>query len=178
VSNCKVIRNYTGLGTLYIPTSVMQQNPTEAAYGTWEWWFYKRIDTSYLMWVFIGSSRLGWADAGQNGYVIQVTTNEAFHLRRVDAGALTTIMNTGNSYVSLNAWHKIKISRLTNGSLSCWLDDTLVVPVFGTNPVVDTTYSTSSFINVQPQTTVGDTVIAYSDLTGGYALKKNVIALP
>ncbi len=174
VSNCKIVRNYTGLGTLYMPTSIMQQNPTEAAFGAWEWWVYV-VPTSYAGSMIIGSYPGAITNAAQNGYWA-IFQGPAANLRfySVTAGVATSLFISTGIYPS-NMWHKIRITRTSTGVFTFFVDDALCGVSSGTNPLTDVTYNLSSYFTLQGTDVVGSRW-GYSCPSGGRAIIKRVIA--
>lgn len=173
---CKVVTCKTA-GLLYIPTAYFGQNTTEAAFGTWEWWWLKSLDaTTYYLGV-IASAIANPYDAAYNGYAVVFSASERWGLYRYNAGVQAALFTTNASYMALGTWYKNKLTRTPAASFTGYMNDNLVDVTggAGTNPVVDVTHTTASYVAATMG--VGDK-LGWSCPTGQNSLKKHAIALP
>jgi hypothetical protein len=137
----------TGAGTIAIQS--------KAAYGTWEWDFYKSTDIGEHRVFFIAdkipSTPIPWQ--GFQGYGITFFSNEGFYFQNFNGvGGNNVLMNTDVSYCALNTWYRMKITRTKDGEWYIYVkggafgdaDWTLmsVVGGSGTNPVINNLYTT------------------------------------
>jgi hypothetical protein len=140
-----------GTGTIY------RSNRT--AYGTFLFDFVKVSDAGTVIWCPIMSLPNGkYSDAGQNGYMILVGSNEQITLYRVTGGAVTGILGTANAYIALSTVYRLALTRnkagvftlyIKGGAYATW---TLVSVAggSGTNPVTDATHTSAQSMNVWP----------------------------
>lgn len=167
---CKVIECTTG-GTLYIPIDKINETATEAAYGTWEFWVYKSGDTN-TAYVSFAQDRVADTLNGI-GYQFIFNSTESAVLRKTAAGSSSTIMSSASSYISLNTWYKVKITRTTAGVWTCWINDVLLSTTggSGSNPATENTYTTALYFVLDLD--AGDK-IAFSDVGGNRSIVKNL----
>jgi len=156
----------TTAGVVYIPTSVFGQTPTEAAYGTWEFWANK-TDTGSIYIYFINDLSVL---TSSNGYYTLLTGGEA-----VSSGTRTAGSNvadfTSSEVISANQWNRFKVTRTPAGIFTTYLNDTSITANTGNNPFTDTTFTTSNYIVLDLD--AGDK-IALSDVGGNLAFKKTL----
>lgn len=153
--NVKVIE-CVAAGILYIPTSIFQQTPTEAAYGTWEFYVYK-ADASTMNVVICGQANNA-ITAGD--YLFEYDASE--NLAIVEQGTGDVI---SGSTAAAATWHKVKITRTTAGAFD------LIVNNISEGTGSDATLTTSSYILLDID--AGDK-IAYGDLKGNYSIVKKL----
>ena len=113
------------------------------AYGTYEGDIYKGADGNQPVIKFISPDNSVWSGGGGNDYALILGSDEKVYFYKNDTGSILFI--TSASYINNNQWYHIKITRAKAGVFTVWIDGVLVVVVTGTNPVTDTTYSTSVF---------------------------------
>jgi hypothetical protein len=144
---CKVIECVTA-GVLQVPTAYFHGDETQAAYGSWEWWTYKGTTGTLPNVGFIGNQNTGVNASGFNGYSIRFSDTERFQLFIVTNGSNTVKHQTDIDFIVPNTWYKTKVTRSSDGEFTTYLNDVLVDVTggFGTNPVTDTTYTTSKYI--------------------------------
>ena len=83
-----------------------------------------------------------------NGYQIRFSGTEVVQLiKRTDGGA-NVLMVTSTSFVNINQYYHITVTRTTDGEFTVFLDGVLVDVTggSGTNPVTDNTFTSSNFI--------------------------------
>jgi len=177
-ANCKVVACRTAAGAMGINTSVFQQNTTEAAFGTWEFYFYKGADANVWRLMLAAAVNGAWNAAGQNGYLFEIDANEAVKIQRITAGAVaSTLMQTANAFITNSTWYKATVSRTTAGIVTLKINDDVasVTGGSGANPsAADVTHTTSSWLVFDPD--VGD-ILGYSCLSGSRTLIKRAISL-
>jgi len=134
-----------GAGTAAIP---MGQN-----YGTWEFDLYKGGDGNETIVTFMGTVNAVWNDAAQTGYRFRFNSTERVALSRLNTGTDTFLGYTASSYVAIDTWYSIRVTRATNGAFNFYIkggafaDWTLadVSGGAGSNPVTDNTITTSNY---------------------------------
>jgi len=134
----------TSAGTIAIPS--------KQAYGTWEFDLYKGADGNKCFFDFISDVL---TITSNNGYRFTFSSNEEIYIRRRTSGSDSNILATPFNYISINTWYRIKITRTKDGEFYVYIrggdfgdDDWTLVDVTGgsgTNPVTDTTHTTSNF---------------------------------
>ena len=75
-----------------------------------------------------------------------------FH-KIVGGGSVAGIMNTAASYIEINTWYRIKITRTLDGEFYFYIkggafgvnDWTLITAASGSNPVTDNIYTLSEY---------------------------------
>ena len=126
-------------------------------YGIWEFDFYK-TETGDVSLYFISS--LADTAAALDGYIFQCTTSENIELNRIDAGSGTSLFSAGTSFANVNQWYNIRIVRNETlnqyingaaGTFAVFLDGSLldVSGGTGTNPVTDTTHTSSRYMMIE-----------------------------
>lgn len=140
-------------GTKYLECTVAGTIalPSDQAYGTWEWDWYKGADANDLsVSLFLNSSD---ASIGL-GYTITLTSAET--IRFVSRTPTSSEkLRTTISYIANNTWYRIKINRTQAGVSTVYIkggsfgSNWVLVSTSGgtgTNPVTDNTYSSSSYL--------------------------------
>lgn len=132
------------LNSIYGTSWAGQTTRGQTCFGTWQWLINKVSDTSTVRLVPMINTSNEWDSGGSiNGYLLEIDANEAIGLYRITNSAkASTIMLSANSYITRNAWHKIKLTRAVNGTFTLYVDDVLVPASSGANPGSDTTYLT------------------------------------
>jgi len=126
--------------------------PMLQAYGTWEWDFYKGADGNTWRYKFISNNALALS-SNFNGYAIEISATEELALRKRTAGALSDLFRTTTGYITNGQWYRIKITRTAAGVFTVFISVdkgntwTTVDPSggSGTNPITDTTHTTSAY---------------------------------
>lgn len=142
---------------LYQSSAGICYQESSQAYGIWEFDVYKGADANYIQIHFIDDAIANSPDA--NGYFLHFNNAEALQLYRKGVVLFSTV----SSYFDNNAHYKIKVERNETlnqyhtgaiGSFKVYIKGgsfgTSYVAVdvsggSGTNPVVDTTYTTSNY---------------------------------
>ena len=99
--NVKVIECVTA-GVCYIPTSYFQQTPTEAAFGTWEWWMYSATGNNTSV-IFV-SEAIGGLGTGDSYDVTHLAAGD------IDLGEEGIPLISGGSFAK-DTWHHYKVTR-------------------------------------------------------------------
>jgi len=117
------------------------------AYGTWEWDMLKGADGNASYIAIIADIIDAVFDASLTGYEIDILNTESFRLVRRDSGSGTGMAISATSYVNINQWYHVKVTRTKAGVFTVWKDGTLldVSGGSGSNPVTDTNHTTSVF---------------------------------
>jgi len=118
----------------------------DKAYGTWE--FDVKENTGLRIYPIMST-----IDDSGDGYRFRILSTESVQFGRYDSGSHSILFATIASYVDANTDYRIKITRSLAGVFTVyikggsfgWDDWTTVVADSGTNPVTDTTYTTSSY---------------------------------
>ena len=114
------------------------------AYGTWEWDMLKGADGNATAILFIKDD-IGNGGSG-NGYDFLFDNTEAIRFREISSGTPTNLFTTSASYININQVYHCKVTRTKSGIFNIWLDGVLIVAGgSGSNPVTDTTHTTSVF---------------------------------
>jgi hypothetical protein len=160
--DAKVIEN-TNDGITYIDGVYMNGDETQNAYGTWEWYASHGGSATTSFFIIIN-------DALTDGYYIEVQSDESVGLYELAAGAPSTLGKSAASLVTADTWHKYKVTRRqSDGQFSFYVDDTLVTAASGSNPVADTTVTSTD--NFGWNVDNGDK-ICLGTKTGNYAIVK------
>jgi len=177
--NVKVLENVVA-GNAYTQVSQLFMDSNDAAYGTWEFWAYKALDANLLN-VQIMSDVIGnEAAAGQDAYTLSLETNESIRFRESTNGTPANKFLTGASYFAIATWYGYKITRSNLGVFTVYIkggafgNTWTIVDVSGgsgTNPVTDTTTTTSDYIIFDID--AGDK-IAIADNSGNHSFVKYV----
>lgn len=145
----KVFENITA-GVLYLPIDAFMTE-SDAAYGTWQFYMYKGADTNVAT-ISIIDNDLTVNNAG--GYGFRFMNDE--RIQMIEWGVAEKF-NTAASYISINTWYGIKITRSSTGIFNAYIkgdsfgnDWVLIDPSGGdgTNPFTDNTRIVSNFIVV------------------------------
>lgn len=157
---CKVLECIAA-GIAYIDARLFSGDPTQDAYGTWEWWF-NHANGSLTNMVFQANL------AGTSGYMIQALNDESLTLFEIPA--MTTHFATVAGYISHSTWYKTTVTRRqSDGMFTAYLDDTIISVTAGANPIDDATHTTSEVIAFDID--AGDK-IAIADISGDTCLRK------
>jgi hypothetical protein len=117
------------------------------AFGTWEWDMLKGADGNSLHCYFIDSDTSIHGGGIADGYTIRFDSTEAIVMRKYTNGSDVNLFSTAASYLNINQWYHGKMTVTKAGVRTVWIDG-VIVDVSGgsgTNPVTDTTHSTSVF---------------------------------
>jgi len=166
----KVIENVVA-GTISMPTSYLNQTPTEAAYGTWKVWMYKGSGSTTIICGIVADEALSYP--GYSGYALAFSDSERFSLLKVNAGSAVTLMAEATSTRGIQTWYEATVTRTKLGVAITHIDGVLLDTAggAGTNPDTDTAYSTGNFLTFGME--AGDK-IAYADPAGNHAFVKNL----
>jgi len=168
---CKVIECTTA-GWLYLSTDYLRADTSGAAYGTSDFWLYKGADANTTIFMPFATEKQSISGAAQDGYYFAILNNEQAGLRRVDNGATTNLSFSSVGYISLSTWINFKITRSTSGAFTWYIDgSTGDSSGTGSNPVTDTTHTTSSYSILELD--AGDK-FAYSDKHGAHNYIKHL----
>jgi len=174
---CKIVRNYVA-GLLYLDTQFMQENPVEAAFGTWEISAYVPA-TSIGVYLPIAAAPVSRLAAAQNGYelVLDATTG-VIYLNRITGGAVAaTLFQSAAGVLDPDTWYRIKLSRRNDGVFTFRLDDEVVAAAAGANPTAaDLTHATAPYQTFE-HGKADSWRWSYGNLVGDQTLVKRVIAL-
>ncbi|MHC4643874.1 MAG: LamG-like jellyroll fold domain-containing protein [Planctomycetota bacterium] len=155
-------------GVVAIPTSYFEATPTEAAFGTHDFWVSK-ADASITYVIFIAGDDVAWNAATQNGYALQLNNTERVILGRITAGVFTNLTVTAVDTVVPDTWYRFRIPRRYDGQFTTYMDGVAVTATGGTNPVTDLTHTTASHVVLDFD--AGDK-FAYSDRHGEHCFVK------
>lgn len=99
--------------------------PSTQAFGTIEFDFYKGADINISSFYVIANTNLG-----ANGYAFQINSTESIGLYKT---GLYTLALTANSYITINTWYRLKITRSTAGVFTVLIKGGAFVPTAGRN---------------------------------------------
>ena len=124
--------------------------PNHIAFGTWEFDFYKGLDAGLMMFAFICDDAKANVASVAEKYQFDILSTE---LLRINEAGSSNIWTTVASYISLNTWYRIRITRTKDGQFTTYIkggdfgidDWTTVVPNAGSNPFTDLTYTKSEY---------------------------------
>lgn len=158
-------------GILYLPTTYFNETTTEAAYGTWEVTI--NPTAANVEFIFI-SDQIGnrTTPATLVGYILMIMSNGRVYLQRLkNDGTAQDLFYTATGYCSVGTNYRFKINRSGAGVFTVWMDNALIVPEWGTNPVTDNTVTTSNYMNLVMNS--GD-VVQYSSIGGENSIIKKL----
>jgi hypothetical protein len=132
--------------------------PSTQAYGQWEFDM-NPAAASVIRVPIMSTSNLRIAGGGSstNGYYVAVSVG-ALYLLRSTAGAGTIISQSANGTLTTGVWYRIKVTRTFAGVFTTYyssdggLNYTQMSTVAGSNPVTDTTHTTSAYTCIEPAT--------------------------
>lgn len=104
----KVIENVAA-GVLYIPVEKLNESKSQAAFGSWEFYIWKDLDTNVTDVTLIGDTIGGLSTVGQDGYGIKFDSDETIALVESVNGTPTDLITSGVQ--SLQTWYKIDVKR-------------------------------------------------------------------
>lgn len=166
-------------GQAYAKVQELNMTTTEAAYGTWEYWLRNPVKTRVHSTQIVASEIGGPTATNQNGYDIRVAANNSIKLVRSDNGVATVIMSTVADYVSEDTWYGIKVTRSSAGEFIVYIrggsfgnDYVQIVADSGTNPITDTTHTTSNYLSFD---TDNDDETIWSSRNDKYCFSKNLL---
>lgn len=136
--------------------------PSNQAFGTWEFDFFKGNDsnTTYINFISSGSN----AGNANTGYQLLFNNDESLAIRRTNGSASdSTKLATAANYIKNNTWYRFKITRTTSGVFTLFIKGGDLTPTAGydgwrlvsvtggsgANPsTADITYTTSNYFVV------------------------------
>lgn len=133
---------------------------SKQAYGTWEFDFYKGADANEYEFAFVATN----VDANtRNNYSLFLYSDESIGIARHNSGARANLLRSSASYISNSTWYRARITRAYNGDISLYIKSLYGNTDFqswtladssaaGTNPVNDTTYTSSIYTSWLPDT--------------------------
>ena len=113
------------------------------AFGTWEWDMLKGADGNASIIQFIADSNNAFPN--YNGYQLYIWSTEGLYFDKITGAVSSALFRSASSSLNINQWYHVKVTRTKAGVFNVWIDGVLVVVTSGSNPVTDTTYSTSVF---------------------------------
>jgi len=134
-------------GRLWIPSQSLglKAADPEAAYGTWEFWFYKALASTPSIYLVSSTSD----PATTSGYKIEIFNNERLLLRRVTAGVDLNVMRTIENFFPTETWTKIAVARRYDGRFTIYINNRIIAAAdidLGSDPVTDNAHALSSFL--------------------------------
>jgi hypothetical protein len=162
-------------GSVSVALSNLYQNQVESARGTWEWYMYKGSDTSIPHFMLVASASAIPTAGTQNGYYLRFGSGERLEIVKVTAGAANNLYLTDPSFVNINQWYKLRVTRTSGNVMRAYIDDVEVpspAPV-GSYPVTDSSHTTATHIVIDFD---AFDKIAFSDKSGNYAITKKLLA--
>lgn len=172
--NVKVIECTTD-GILGLKREHFSSNSTEASYGETEFWIYV-ASGNYPKVVLSANVLAPCNDGSMNGYACTFNQpGNEIGLYTITGGVSQE--GAGQRFYAFgdpdaDTWYKCNLPRNTTG-LSFYLDDELITPANGDNPVTDQSHTTGEYIVFELE--AGDK-IAFADLSGKYSIIKRPLA--
>jgi hypothetical protein len=151
----------TTVGAFYIPTSHLQQTPSEGAYGHWTTWL-KKPTGSTLRFSFVSKNTY----AGLGDYRIQFNDDQSVMI--VESG-VDALYDSVTPVVSADTWFKLDLIRTPNGAMSMYIDDALITTV------TDTTIIESHYLRYRTETGTGNR-ISLGSLDGTHTITKKLLS--
>lgn len=126
--------------------------PFSFVYGTVEFDLYKGAENNETVVTYAGTVNAAWNDAAQTGYRFRFNSSERVALSRLNGGVDTALGYTASSYMVIDTWYSIRITKDTSGVTSMYIKggafvDWTLVDVSGgagSNPVTDNTITTAN----------------------------------
>ena len=137
--------------------------PSNTAYGSWEFDWYKGGDSNEINVGFINDRipfNVSFVACLSNGYYFRITSAELITFGKNNIGVSAALLNaTVSSYIAINTWYRLRLTRSNSGIFTFLIKGGSFTPTAGydgwtlvstaggsgTNPVTDTTYSTSNY---------------------------------
>lgn len=132
--------------------------PCNQSYGTWEFDLYTTGTTQPFI-HFTANNLNTYGGAGFTGYMMFFYSDGRIDLTRSNSGGSgSNLFRTATTGYVKNTWYRIKITRSTAGVFTVLMKGgaltptagydgyTLITPASGTNPVTDTTYTSSQYL--------------------------------
>jgi hypothetical protein len=119
-------------------------------HGTYEWSFLKDSGSTQIDWMFISSIPEEEGTSGQYAYFVRVDAAERLVLKKSVNGVLTDLVFTATGYVSFDTRYNVRVTRDLDGEMTAYIKGgvftewTPWTAAGGSNPVTDTSISTSS----------------------------------
>jgi hypothetical protein len=144
---CKVIECVTA-GVLQVPTAYFFGDDTQAAYGSWDFWVYRKGISNNTRIAFSSNQASDPSDSSFNGYLSLSSSAGRVILQKVTNGVGSSFIFTDVDFQAIETWYRHKITRNSGGEFYYYFDNELldVSGGGGTNPATDTTYTTSKYI--------------------------------
>jgi hypothetical protein len=145
--SAKVIDDVTA-GVVQIPSAYFHGGYTQAAHGTFECLMYQGNAANETDFVFIGNQNTAPTDATFNGYSLRFGSAQQVSLIKWTNGVLGVLGSTAAAAINTGQWYRVKVTVSAGGEFSFYLDDILVDVSggSGSNPVVDTSHTTSKHL--------------------------------
>ena len=121
--------------------------PSTQAYGTWVFDIYNSTNDGYVDFISNKTSR---TDTACNIYTIGLSGTTFNFKNYAPSNVITTLMSSTNSVVA-NTSYRIAVSRISTGSFTFYIKGgiygrwTQLTATTGTNPIIDTSYTTSNY---------------------------------
>jgi hypothetical protein len=166
----KTLRCSTG-GAVYQATATTGQSTAEAAFGAWEFSFYKGADGNAMSLMLAAATTGVLGDGVLNGYCFYVSNGEVVNVNRVTAGnPVSVVLTTGATLISNTTWYRARVTRDFFGNWSMRLR-----PAGGAwsaaynSSSPDLVYTTSLYRSIDID--AGD-MISLGGVNGGAAINK------
>lgn len=117
--------------------------------GTWDYKFVR--GSTSINFMAIGSIKAQVGVAGQNGYLVYVSTAGAFGLYRITGASNSLLMSSATGLVDSTSVYTVRFIRDVKGKMWLYVKGgvftswTLITAVSGSNPATDNTYTTSAW---------------------------------
>lgn len=173
---CKVIECVSA-GAIAAPVSLFYKtSSSEAAYGTWDFWFYKGGASNFTEVAFIADEFAIRSDSNQDGYVLRFRDDESLYMQTITSGGLASNWGSSASAYAIDTWYNARITRDWENEFTGYIraedaDFALMPATVGTNPATSATHKVSNYLLLDFD--AGDK-FSYSDMQGGHCFQKGV----
>jgi len=140
---------------IVVQTDGWYSRPSTQAYGEWSF-IMDRYQTNTTRVLLIGSDNADVTGGTQNGYYFISGNSGQVTLSKVTAGAGVSLFQSAGGVMVTGTRYKVRVTRNVAGVFSTYLTDMdsgspefLVTAITGTNPVTDTSFSTSNYLVIQ-----------------------------
>lgn len=162
----------TAPGVLYAPVQALGVQTQEAAWGTYEWWWWKDNTANVTDFVF-ASDTIGTAEtAGQDGYTVRIDSDESLKCIESNAGTPSELYASAADYMGLQTWYGMKVTRAPGGETTIYRRGTGNGNDYTQlNQFTDNTIKLSDYVCMDMD--AGDK-IAYGGINSRYSITKNL----
>jgi hypothetical protein len=141
----KISQDSTGKKWLECVTAGYVWLPSFQPYGTWEFDLNKSAN-GLVYFLFIADTKGIETATGQDGYNLLVNSAEQVVLREATNGTGANLMLTATGTATAGTSQTYRVTRSPAGVFTVYLNGTAVTATSGSNPVTDTTATSSNYV--------------------------------